>query len=513
MALNPARVGSSAPLRSLSKDRDRPNLVFSSDIPAKVAQCVAELHLFQGGTKTRLVDLSRSIRTFDVILELNALLLRNAQLTPSELVRRNLIFVAKSKHSQTSTAALPSFHGFSDVWRSVLSMKKASEVFVVSLRLTVHRFSIDLANVDNFTLAFANDQDYQSLLLCGDSVVHTLTAYIRRKLLLEIKHNTDISVDITRPSTILQDSPIAEPSAQIEDVCNPGSIGVDNIGLFDTTLDGNDTSQLIGKQLVFVDDPDFSSSDDELRVLLSDDSGKCTANEDDEFDTLASEAVSPDMLVNLLGSESYHSAGTLTANEPASNASDTELHEHESFIKEVHNMRHNDVVPTRNGETAPALGPSPHLLSGRPSPPLPLQRPTPLLPFKKTTPHLPLENPSFEDIPESPEPSYFDDRPEPAKNSDGSFRIKKHPSDALLRKKSSFAFISHDDNEDLQYAFRDNSSTVPQFIKLDKKFKFIKVGKVQKFVNMFEEKTDSAPTSKVTSRLGTRPASPLKVSE
>ena len=53
-------------------------------------------------------------------------------------------------------------------------------------------------------------------------------------------------------------------------------------------------------------------------------------------------------------------------------------------------------------------------------------------------------------------------------------------------------FMVHsEDNTGLEYAFRDRSPTVPSYIRQNKKFKFIKVGKVQKFVNMFEDKGDA----------------------
>ena len=70
--------------------------------------------------------------------------------------------------------------------------------------------------------------------------------------------------------------------------------------------------------------------------------------------------------------------------------------------------------------------------------------------------------------------------------------------------------ISTDENYGLEYAFRDKSPTVPSYIKQDKKFKFIKVGKVQKFVNLFEEQ---APASTPTSRFTSRTGSPLRGSK
>ncbi|CAI5757666.1 unnamed protein product [Candida verbasci] len=73
----------------------------------------------------------------------------------------------------------------------------------------------------------------------------------------------------------------------------------------------------------------------------------------------------------------------------------------------------------------------------------------------------------------------------------------------------SISMVNSDEKFGLEYAFN-SSSDVPSYIKDDKKFKFIKVGKVQKFVNLFEEKkendsnSNSQFTSRKTSRVGSR---------
>lgn len=596
MVLDSARLCGSFLHRS-HLDKERPNLLFSSDIPGKIATCVAELHLYHGGKTSRRVDLLRRISCFDVILELNALLLRNPSLTPSELVRRNLVFVAKSKAREHANPAMAGFAGFPEVWQAVLGMKKANEIFVVSLRLNIDEFTIDLANVDDISLTFHDNDDYQSLLLCGGSALESVKAYVCRKLLLEIKTNTDISIDITRSSTILQDLPVAEPNAHIEDIYNPATLGVDKIGLFDSTLDGTDVSQLIDKQLVFVDDPEFdSSSDDEFRVLLSDDSGKCTANEDDEYD-MAHLPCGP--LLNILDVDLQTSTSTLEPTlEPTLDPPvDLNLPGLNS-LGELNPGLNPDLNPEGlNRDLNPLVGPSGDLNppvgpSGDLNPPVRLDAPAVIdapaaldAPIALNDPValaslVGLDAPVVLDAPailhpagasssESPlvanqEPRYSDEAV-CEKDEDDSFvtelenlrhnhftlnrvastpaaptlsihtndayvaddaldpplslssvaspisgELQRSASEAPLRKKSSFAFVSHDDNQDLEYAFRDKSSTVPQFIKRDKKFKFIKVGKVQKFVNMFEEKVDSRPSSNAASRVGTRPPSPLK---
>lgn len=90
-----------------------------------------------------------------------------------------------------------------------------------------------------------------------------------------------------------------------------------------------------------------------------------------------------------------------------------------------------------------------------------------------------------------------------------------------LSKKSltgTFSTIHDEDTaSELEYAFRDRSPTVPSYIKQNKKFKFIKVGKVQKFVHLFEEKKpepsgDLAHSLRHTLRQPLRSGSPQRVS-
>lgn len=92
---------------------------------------------------------------------------------------------------------------------------------------------------------------------------------------------------------------------------------------------------------------------------------------------------------------------------------------------------------------------------------------------------------------------------------------KERRANDLSRRTSntSFSMIS-DERYGLEYAYNSHNEDVPSFIKENKKFKFIKVGKVQKFVNLFEEQknqkepvTSSRPSSRIASRVTSRTAS------
>lgn len=120
----------------------------------------------------------------------------------------------------------------------------------------------------------------------------------------------------------------------------------------------------------------------------------------------------------------------------------------DKFILEVTNMRHNEALPHRSvfevePRPAPRLLPSYTLAL---PPPLP---PPPLPPMPQTTTYV-------------------------------------SPRKGRERLLAGLFMVHSEDNTGLEYAFRDRSPTVPSYIRQNKKFKFIKVGKVQKFVNMFE---------------------------
>lgn len=458
--------------RNPAKDRDRPNFIFLSDIPHKVTECVSSLHLFLVGTKRKVVNLAASIQSFEITLELNGLLLRNSKLTPSELVRKNLIYVARTKaplkHPFRSVTQFP------EVWQSILAMRTAHETFVVSFSLTVASFTIDMANNNEITLVFEEDASFEALHDCDPLIVLYVENYVRRKLISELNKLADFTLHITNPATILQNLPPVEKTSDLEDVYS--SINLDPNQLVDVSLSDIDVSYRIEKQLIFSEDTDFDASDDELRILPSDDSAKGTLHEDDELDRLFSRDSLP--CIDL--------------------AAILDLDNQENSSRSVLDLMNNVDINELDSQT-----PEPERLAA-----------------------------PFQELPVSPmvEPiiSCQDDSEDELDEVVGDLDlspVKPHKpifsslsgDHASLPKKPSLSFVDHDEKHGLEYAFRNLSPEIPKYIKEDKKFKFIKIGKVQKFVNMFEEHKDepkkageSGAGSRVGSRVGTRPASPMK---
>lgn len=426
--------------------------------------------------KQKKVDLGAKIRSFEITLELNGLLLRNSKLMPSELVRKNLIFVARTKTLPTQQCG--SVSQFPEVWRSILSQRNAPEMFVVSFCLSIADFTVNLANTRDISLSFYEDSNFDALQSCDSHLSHFIEDYVRKTLISELKKLDDFSIHITSPATILQNLPPIETISGLEDVYSSCSV-VDPDQLVDASLTDIDISSRREKQLIFADDQDFDPSDDELRILPSDDSAKGTAHEDDDLDRLFSNDSLPRMKLEAI--------------------LDLDIQEDASTMLEFLSTEPADKFTSKN-PTPETLGP------GFDDQPQTRRKPD-------STGH---DNNSENDKIEVPQ-DFISSPIKPLRPVFGSVDIVHNP----LPKKPSLSFIDHDEEHGLEYAFRNRSPEIPKFIKDDKKFKFIKIGKVQKFVNMFEERrdtdqsearpgrTNSRANSRVNSRVGTRPASPL----
>ncbi|KAM9931925.1 hypothetical protein OXX80_008433 [Metschnikowia pulcherrima] len=507
------------------KDKERPNFIFSSDIPYKIASCVAELHLYSGGA-SRKVDLAKYIESFDVTLELNALLLRNKCIIPSELIQANHIYVAKAPSPGFDHGVVRSISRFPEVWKSILSIQKSNETFVVKFRLNLDKFSVDLADVSDISLHFHANDRFAPLLSADLALTDHLKTYICQKLIQELKSNSDISLLITDSSTILQDSPPNEHIAQFKSVLD--SSQRDALDFANTSLDDSEMSFAIEKQLVFYDQEDYDNSDGEIKILHSDESGKCHSNEDEESEgeqnilssmqdqkqtpnsqeltnfwetgvSSMSGLFPPPVFHSIGRSEERHLAKPIPVSgldyesprgslSPVRNGNVTGLGSNERQSNDESSMNSKSEsqisIFSDNGED------SKKLVEGQ------------NLSFDDFCRDMSMQTTECEDTISSPMSS-------PRKMDNHVYDSENQGTAPSLKKKASHTLIDHDDGLGLKFAFKDQSASVPEYIKENKKFKFIKVGKVQKFVNMFEE--HKAPSSTASSRVGTRPGSPAKI--
>ncbi|RKP31901.1 hypothetical protein METBISCDRAFT_26204 [Metschnikowia bicuspidata] len=453
-----------------AKDRDRPKVVFLSNIPHKINACVAGLQLFQGGRKHEVVDLAASASSFDVTLDVNSLLRRNSRLTPTDLVRKNLIFVARTKRPVNRQCLFAA--RFPEVWQSILAKRSAHETFVACFHLVVAKFLVNLAHLDRTVLEFKQNAHLQTLHDCNPLVIAHVKGYVCRKIAAELKNIEEFSTHITSPAAILQNLPPAENISELEDVNSSCSIHLDPVQLVDVSFSDLDLSCHLEKQLVFAEDADFDASEDELRILPSDDSAKGTIQEDDDLDRLySSEYLSCMDLTSVLDLDCLNSTSTAVlerasgANIDGGNVQPSKLE-----VLGAGFTAHSAKTPAKcsdfDNESGPLLG--------------------------DVDARIALPRALF---------------------------CRRTVSVGLLPKKPGILYIDHDEKDGLEYAFHNKSPEIPKYIKEDKKFKFIKIGKVQKFVNTFEQQNEagvhersasggSSVGSRFGSRLGTRPASP-----
>lgn len=535
---------------------------------------MAEMHLFLGGKTSRLVEVAPSVGELEVVIEVNSLLQRNWALTPFQLVRRNLVFVAKSKTpSKTSRIGHGSPEGldaagFSGVWKDVLAHKHPSEVFVANFRLALDTLTIDLANAKNMTIEFHHDELFELLAMC-DGVVAEISVYLRQCLLAELKNNTDISTDIASSSTILQELPFNELASLIRQMQSRNLFRLDSTSFIDTTVEGMDS--LIEKQDVVFEDDDFDVSGDDIKILHSDDSGKCTANEDDEDHGRASRinSISHDDIQELMKSDLENNGNEVIKEQSngrheivkhgsdtnedvlvTSSNQDVNMDGINKDISDLNNWSQNSSGQNANWDNNTPPQPLEDMLeedkdtkfpdfhylrnNGRSENDKTQSLKDPELSYEVEefniddyTPEHYEEDDFHQAIPTKSAPMLLNESSplaSPVQHVQTTLMSPIGPGHAIsrqtstpeiqIRKKSSFAYISSDDNSGLQFAFRDTSEDVPSFIKENKKFKFIKVGKVQKFVSLFEEQMDkdgsAASGNNVGSRVSTRPGSPLK---
>ncbi|OBA17999.1 hypothetical protein METBIDRAFT_13913 [Metschnikowia bicuspidata var. bicuspidata NRRL YB-4993] len=501
-----------APMR----DKQKPNCLFSSDIPYKISSCVAKLHLYKGDYSNRRVDLAEYIQWFDITLELNTLLLRNMEILPSELARINSMFVAEGRAPESSHSIRASSPSIPAVWRAILFTKKNSETFVVNFRLDVDQFLVDLSNISDMCLHFHANETIQPLLLLD--IANHLKTYVQHKLQQELNNNNDISFDITNSSTILQDLPPNESIALFKAIyTNTHNEALD---LAITSLDECDLSYVIEKQLIYYVDDEFDNTDDEMKLLHSDESGKSQLNEDEDLDFAETNSFrerifvdyqAPEFLANEISSISLSENLVLSSAAKATKTGSNdqffdipnvdskgreEVQESKSAdaLRECTKYSESDEgVTLSNTEHASAHSQQMSVHDG-------------ILVYENNSSlderlkEIPAYTTECQDTIQSPMVS-------PKKKDNQSYGSETTGEENLLRKKASISFIDHDESLGLQFAFRDSSSSVPEYIKENKKFKFIKVGKVQKFVNMFEEHKEIA--SNPLSRVGTRPGSPV----
>lgn len=452
-------------------DLDKPNFIFTSDISKKINNITSKYLLLEDEA-TSLTDMTcfyHRMLEFNINIELNTLLARNRDLKPSDLIKENLITVAKTK-DQCSTSIENSLTATKG---SVFTMNPyqfmSNEVFIVNLTLKLLDFTIcKNEETNDVIIDFLKDENYGMLLLSDEQLIDQIENYIKTTLIKELEDQRTLSAkDKSKPINIDNNGYLAD----ITDV---------PMGVQDVSINN-------GKSFVLEDD--YESSFEDLLILRSNDT-RSTANEEgnDEYE------IKTESILMEKDEDNNIFRHNIDLSIPKTSKQINTIKEEEqedNFIDDMSNLRHNEYfITTDNLQTSSNANVN-AMADSTPSHTRTESKQNTLL----------LKSPVqlTEKLLDSPKSS--------TRHLSVASMSPKHRSMSRRTSTASFSMINYEDpSSDLDYAFRNKTSTVPTYIKLDRKFKFIKVGKVQKFVNLFEEKLDLASNSTPS----TRPSSPLK---
>ncbi|EAZ63765.2 transactivator protein [Scheffersomyces stipitis CBS 6054] len=451
-------------------DLHKPNCVFSSDIAEKVATAVdSYVALRSTANESTDVDLG-SMLEFHINIELNTLLVRNNSLKPTELMKNNHICLAKSTNRnklRNTATAIDTLLAISHTKPVDPRALRSDEVFIVDLTLHVLHFiaSFDLDELpQSLVLDIVDDETHQLLNVCDSQLMVQIETYIKHKFILEVGNRLG--------------QPVFVPSETSSDTIIEGLGYVSgDYSVSETTLEGTDNEndgELPDKSILYTNG-EYTSSLEDLIILPSNDTVR--SEEDDEMTPGSS---------------------TMFASRPNRLRTIREEKKEESFIENINNLRHNEEYINLDELQEVECDYDNHIAGNS----------------EQLGPGIELELPrSIDSEFTSPASPAGTDR---SLSRQSSIASNYSPTKKVSRMTSSpsFSLVNYEENHGLEYAFKAKSQSVPNYIREDKKFKFIKVGKVQKFVHLFEEKTGSN-TPKVTpksSKASTRASSPERQS-
>lgn len=394
--------------RSLLLDFDKPNFIYSSDIGENVQLLAARYALIGGHSKdvVDLADYGDELTELRINIELNSLLTRNKRLRASDLLKENLIYLARTHDEANSYKKIP-------LDRLCIQPQTlcANDIFVVSITLKILDFIVRRnGNLVILTLDFFKDENYGILVLCDHTLIRRIENYISIVFNRCLTSKTPLQPEVTPIRNMTVIDHLDDDASILQDHC-----------LTDSTLQTEDSIDLeksfqYDNEHIVEDDLEASFMDELDEALLME--GATRSNSRDEHN------------------HNLHTRLSTRLN------TIEECDKSDSFVNNVNNLRHNETID--NDQV----------------------------------------------LPTSPE----SDAPLTRKLSITSYSSPKK-NDSLSRKTStaSFSMVDYQD-QGLDFAFKDKSNSVPMYIKDNKKFKFIKVGKVQKFVNLFEDKAILEPS-------------------
>ena len=448
-----------------------PNFICSSDIREKV-DLLVQKYVEVGKDRDIEVNLAsyfdQKIQTrLNVIT--NVLLARKRDLKLSELLRDNLVYSKRGESIQEFNGAnnlfsiekfiLPRLqeHEHSSRQQEILSPQ---EVFIVALLLDIKRFSV-APHVSNIIIELDTEKKHIRILQQVD-LVEEVIAYIKHCFLEQLDHRVNHTT-------------LEEFEGEWKEFKDPKA---SNNPFID---EGDNPSKL---NALIEDSMDLQSG--ELELLKSTDSRWSVEDSHENHEAYCDLDSDDNTRVNSSqDSDINEFALTLTKNtnlEPKNSSS-----RDKDFLDDIYNMRHNEGLFNSPSPKPLAADSRYELLHTAKTPSSKASKAKHNRIQEEATSSSPLQ---LRAVPlYTPLTSPTKDEPTPKRSA--------------LASPSAINF--EDDHPDLKYAYNNDSPVVPSYIRKDKKFRFIKVGKVQKFVNLFEgnadnglQSTNGSPKHKLT---------------
>lgn len=420
-----------------NEDLLKPNFIYLSDINEKLKILISKyLNLQEEPCGS--IDILESFQEpvyLNLMVEVNRLLYRNASLRMLSLMDKNMIY-APMNERRDKLCTKSDIVTYDKLFK--LGVRKVRDVrFVLSLSLKLKNFTVSRDNHDTcIFFEFSSGTDYDFLTSCEGDVALQLHPYVQNLFLSRLEELTSV-----KPQQSL-----IKNTSEIFDIIR--------------------------------EQTEFDSSMEELLILKSNDT-ECSMDSSDfsEEDRWISSNFKRDRRIS---DESRNLVSKFARTKKHLNPFLHPITEDkiDSFIENISNMRHNEdeVIKmqyieevTDNIDDKDSAFDTNDKLNPCDTFDVNLQEEMSIPPLHTLGSH-----PSLSSAFSSP---------------------RRHSSVSKKTSGASFSMINYEDEfPELKFAYNDNSSTVPTYIKRDKKFKFIKVGKVQKFVDLFEGKLEEKDT-------------------
>lgn len=527
--------------KHLNNDPYKPNFVFSSDIPAQIHQIVKTRYLPHHDNEHSIIFLGSDIE-FNINTALNSLLLRNSNIKPSDLLKENLISIAKYNsclHTSDFISRIMKPPNVVDNFGIDNQILCSEEVFIVNITLKLLDFAFD-KELQDVTVDFLKDENLGLLILCDDNLLNEIISYIRACVLFSI-HSNELATPILQAQVPPKEDMIYNSFIEINDSTLNNS---ENEEVYDKSGTGESLGSITTTNCL--DLLTQESLNNKTLSLVNGDISSGQVSIDSSIDYLAktssndelSKQKSPDFLLdieNLRHNEEDDIQDEIKDEEPP-----TTVQDDMSFLRP---LRLNSRREQLNEDTAKTeeVTEAPRVLDLDPNTSSSSFHLDDLVEVECENENE-FESPKTSDNPDYSSPDNILQPPvqlkptvltsrtnkEQEEEDDGIITISRQLSFVSPRKMKSVSRMSStssifmlNTDEGLEYAFKSND--VPSYIKRDKKFKFIRVGKVQKYVHLFEEKMEepvppappgrlanSRRPSRVGSRLNSRSGSPFR---